>query len=119
MRVLRAAELGALPAEGPRPVGRQVQHVNLAWDQILLAVQVGNPEAVDHIVGTQNEAYRLAEREVDLIGADEGVARFGSKIPYLPPPLVPDDLDTDRSVSVLREEPPPGGIADHGQSNQR
>src|SRR4051794_20771076 len=51
MRMLRTTELGALPPEGPRPVSRQVQHVHLTRDQILLAVQVGNPKAVDHVIG--------------------------------------------------------------------
>ena len=101
MRVLRATKLGALPAEGPRPVSRQVQHVHLARDQILLAIQVGDPKAVNYVVGTQYEAHRLTDRDVDFVGADEGAARFGSEIPHLPPPLVSDDLDTDRAGSIF------------------
>jgi hypothetical protein len=49
MGMLQATELGALAAEHPGPVGLQMQRVHLARDQVLLALEVRHPEAVDHV----------------------------------------------------------------------
>ena len=49
MCVLPAAELRALPTVPTRASGGERQHIVLARDQILLAGQVGSPEAMDDI----------------------------------------------------------------------
>ena len=49
VRVLQAAELGALAAKDARPVGLQPDRGRVAGNQIALAVEVRHPEAVDDV----------------------------------------------------------------------
>ena len=118
MRMLSAAELGALPTKRPRSVGREIEHVHLPGDEVLFTVQVRNPKAVDHIIGAQNDPHRLADGNVDFVRAHKGTARLGREVPNLPPPLVANNLYADGTVSAFGEKSPPGRIADDGQRDQ-
>src|ERR1044071_4599397 len=56
-RVLQSAELGALAAKLAGPCRREGQRVGTSWNQILLAREVGNPQAVNHVLGAQLERH--------------------------------------------------------------
>ena len=68
--------------------------VVVARDQVLLAVQVRHPEAVDHVVASAaSSMHRPADRDVDLVGGGDAAARRRVLVLDLPPPLVAGDLD--------------------------
>src|SRR5205085_7386956 len=62
-------------------------------DQVGLAVEVGDPEAVDDVRGAEVELDGPADGDVDFVGRGEDVARRGVLVLQLPPPLVAGHLD--------------------------
>ena len=93
VRVLRAAELGALAAVDARAVGLQPGDVGLAGDDVGLAGQLRDPEGVDHVRAGQLDAHRPADRDVDLVGGGEGRRLVGVAVADAPPPLVRRHLE--------------------------
>ena len=67
VRVLQAAELGALAAEDARAIGLQPDRGGVAGNQVALAVQVRRPEAVDDVARRDLEHDRPVDRNVDLV----------------------------------------------------
>jgi hypothetical protein len=77
--VLQSAELGALRAEAADTARQQVEVGGPPRDEVLLARQIGNPQAVDDIVGDQLEMGRLANGQMDLVGGGEIVRLIESR----------------------------------------
>jgi hypothetical protein len=103
-RVLHAAEFGTLAPVNPLAVrlepevGRQVRkHVHLA-------VQLRDPEAVNHVPRRQLEPHRLAHRNVNLVGVHNAVLG----VLHLPPKTMP--YNADRQPRLRR--PQAGGRLD-------
>jgi hypothetical protein len=60
-----------------------------ARDQVLLARQIGYPQAVDHIVGDELDPYRPADRQMQLVRGDEVCWPASPSLIFdLPPPLL-------------------------------
>src|SRR5579884_2636965 len=100
--VLQAAIFGALAAIETGPVGFDPGLVLLARDQIHLARQLRHPERVDDVDAGQFDPYRLAGRDVDLVGGLEAAAGVSAVVTDLPPPLVADDMDRQSGRTALR-----------------
>src|SRR5438477_5424456 len=96
VRVLIAAEFCTSSLEHSRPFGSKKMTSRPSGEQILLAGEIWDPEAVDHIGGRQLEKNRTAHRNVDLVGGDYRVRGRIRGINHLPPPLMADDLDPQR-----------------------
>ena len=73
--MLQAAELGTLAAKFARTVRLDPFESDTARNEIALAVQVRDPEAVDDVVGIAADCNGLAHRNVDFVG---GLAEYGS-----------------------------------------
>jgi hypothetical protein len=76
----------------------------VAGDHVLLAVEVGDPEAVDDVGGVEEDLDGAADGDVDLVGGGEDVAGLGEELLAVldfPPPLVADDLDGEGAGGVL------------------
>ena len=86
VRVLQPAELSALAAIPTGLVGVEQHPVRLIGDHVDLPVQLGHPEAVDHVVGVNEHLHRCPHGYVDLVRCHGG----GPGIPHLPPELVTD-----------------------------
>ena len=67
-------------------------------DHVDLAVQLRDPERMDHVTGPGDEVHALARRDVDLVRGDGRRAR----VAHLPEPLVADDLDRHRRRPRVR-----------------
>ena len=113
LRVLRPAELGALPQVHPGQPGIDPRRVDLVRDQVGLPRETGDPEAVRHVGGEEGQKRGrgmggIADRQVQLVGRDDperGIAE-------LPPPLPADDRDLQsagRLGPILDLEDRPGG----------
>ncbi|HET7055898.1 MAG TPA: hypothetical protein VFI12_05510, partial [Thermomicrobiales bacterium] len=76
VRVLEAAELAAAAAVDADPVGVEEDPVALARDRVDLAVQLGHPEAVDHVRRRRHEVDARADGDVDLVRRDRPRARI-------------------------------------------
>ena len=78
VRVLRAAEFGALAAIDADLASGAMRDVGVAaGDQVLLAGEVRHPEAVDDVVGLEHDARRHADRQVKLVRGAEGLRSVG------------------------------------------
>ena len=95
--MLIPAEFRASSLEQSRAFGSKNQPSRPPRDQIFLAVEIWNPEAVDHVVGRQLQQNRAAYRNVDFVRSDHGVAGRFRRIAHFPPPLMADDLDSERA----------------------
>src|SRR5438105_2645372 len=116
MGVLHAAELGALSAKSAWAVSFDPLGGHTGGNQVALAMQIGDPKTVDHVVRCAADHHRTAYGNMDLIRGDHYPARVIVQIPYMPPPLVSGHLD-DHSV-LLRSKfgnRLPRGNADHQQ----
>ena len=112
LRVLRPAVLTALTAIDAGAVGLEPHDVLLARDEIGLAAELGNPEAVDHVARDELEADRLPHRDVNLVRRDRDTARRAVEVVHLPPPLMAGDLHCDRGRSCRSGH---GGLGHHGE----
>src|SRR4051812_8393267 len=74
VRMLHATELRALPAKTAGVVCLDPLRGDARWNQVALAVQIRNPEAVDYVVRRSTNHYRPAHRDVDLIGSSQDPA---------------------------------------------
>ena len=106
LRVLGPAVLRALPEVQPRLLGVDPHLVHAVRDEVRLARQTRDPEAVRDVGGEQPEecrrrAGRVADRHVQLVRRDD--PQRG--IPELPPPLMADRGDVERRRR-------PGGVLD-------
>ena len=99
MRVLLAAELGALAAIRAGLARLQPGDIGLVRDQIELVAERRHPERMDHIICVHLELHRLADRDVDLVRGVEDARLVLAVIAHLPPPLMTDDLDRDLRVA--------------------
>ncbi len=63
--------------------------VRLAGDHVDLPVQLGHPEAVDHVGARHPDVHRHPDRDVDLVRRARAVRRIGD----VPEPLPSDDVD--------------------------
>ena len=75
-RVLHAAELGALPDVGARRPRLHPRPVALAGDDVHLARELGDPEAVNHVGRLQRDERGrrpgdVADRDVQLVGGHD------------------------------------------------
>lgn len=96
VRVLVAAELGALSAIDSGGVGLNHERAVVSGHEVTLSVQTGNPEAVDDVRGDQTQRDRTSDRNVELVGREEGPARLVVDVADLPPPLRAGHLDLHR-----------------------
>jgi hypothetical protein len=102
-RVLHAAELGTLPDVGTGRPRLDPGPVGLAGDDVGLAGELRDPEAVNHVGGLERDerARRprgVADRDVQLVGRHDPQLRIAN----LPPPLVPHHRDLDRVAGGRR-----------------
>src|SRR5947209_6924929 len=95
VRMLMSAELGALASEGSFLISLDPERIFITRNQIAFSVQVGRPEAVNHILRRSLNHHRLADWNMDLIRSDHGLISLRGLIADLPPPLMADDLDAD------------------------
>jgi hypothetical protein len=91
-RVLGAAVLGALAEVGAGHAGLEPHAVDAIGDDVGLAVELGDPEAVHDVGRLEGEEGGAADRNVQLVGGDHVVVRVAE----LPPPLVADDAHVQR-----------------------
>ena len=94
-----AAEFGALPAIQAGLARQQLDVGRAAGDQILLAGEVGHPEAVDDVVGLKRDLGRDADRQMKLVRGADDLRRVAGVIIDVPPPLVGDDLDRELRIA--------------------
>ena len=87
MGMLQAAELGTLATILAWTVRLEPFQSGTARNEIALALQTGDPEAVNDVVGIS--AYRdgLANRNVDFVSGLENAAWIVTRVADLPPPL--------------------------------
>ena len=121
--VREAAVLRALPEIGPGFVGVERERVLLPWDDVLLARELGHPEAVDHVAGL-GRAGAVAGREVHediaagrddhLVGGDD----LGVRVRELPPPLLALDGDLQRARPGVLGQVEDGGDRGHRDDRQ-
>ncbi len=93
--VLHAAEFGATAPEDAGFGGIHPQVVDAVGNEICLAAEFGNPEAVNDVVGLQLEICGvlaiMRDGDVNLIGGDD----VEEGITDLPPELMADDGDME------------------------
>src|SRR5699024_2662643 len=100
-------QLRAAPGKCSFAGGRQVEAVDLSWNDIHLEIELRDPERVNNIGRDQFEAYGLVHRKVqigDLFGGTEVVYRFAADRVFFdvvegPLPLAAHDRD--RVVGVF------------------
>src|SRR5690242_3223799 len=96
--MLRSAELGALSAVDP-VLGRHDRDVRLpAGNEVLLARQARDPEAVDHVVGMKRDADWYSNRQVQFVRRPQDLRRVATVVLYIPPPLVRSYVDRELFV---------------------
>ena len=106
LRVLVAAELGALAAMPPRLGDLEPQLLHPPRDHVDLAGERGHPEAVDDVAAVQAEHDAAPGRQVDLVGENDLAAVHRVAVAQLPPPIVADDADDQRRArSPPRRKP--------------
>src|SRR5947209_1170953 len=121
VRVLQAAELRALPAIEAGLVRFDPEFVDAAGNEIALAVQVRDPEAVDDVARIEAQQDGRVDGDVDLVRVDDLlVRRQRVGILHFPPPLMPGDLDLELIGTAAPERADRGadGNADHEQGEQ-
>ena len=96
MRVLVAAKLGALAAVDTGLVHLHPECILVAGQKVVLAVNVGRPEAVDHVGRIGEHDYRLADGDMNFVGRYYRLVRLRVWIRDFPPPLVAGDLNRYR-----------------------
>ena len=111
MRVLQAAELGALPAIDAWPIDGEDKRITTAGYEVLFACQVRNPEGMDNILCLQFHAHGPPDWHVQFIGSGE-LSRPRIHIGCRPPPLVTLQPD-DEWVGWLRRDVAGGDVAGH------
>ena len=94
--MLFAAVLGTLPAKFPGASGGEPRRRGMPRDEILFAVNIRNPEAVDNVAGLQLQLHRLSDGYVNLVCSGHDLARLRVLIFHFPPPLVSRDFDRKR-----------------------
>jgi hypothetical protein len=93
MRVLLAAELGALAAIDPFALGDKADAVGLVVDLVDLAIEARRPEAVDDVVGRDFDADGFPNRDVDFVRRQKTLADVVCFIFDFPSPLAPGYFD--------------------------
>ena len=76
--VLCAAELGALAAPRARLVHLQSDRCLIAGHQVALALEIGRPEAVNHIARGAVNTKRYADRNVNFVSRGQRSYRAAS-----------------------------------------
>src|SRR5690349_2295389 len=71
VRVLEAAEFGALTAEPPQTVRAHPDGGGIAGDEIAFPLQVGRPEAVDDITRADLEHRGTVDRKVHFVSGHD------------------------------------------------
>src|SRR6185437_4472699 len=118
VRVGVAAELGALSHVLADRVGPEHDVVHVARHDVALGRDGGDPEAVNHVIRGHVQRDGPAHREMQLVGGDDALVG----VAVLPPPLVPDHLDLERSRRrgrLGREDRPDGRDGHHHQDQDR
>src|SRR2546429_4249223 len=118
MRMLVTAKLSALAAKNPWLACLQPQGGDVAGDQVYVAMQIGHPKAVDHVVRRQLEQHRSANRKVQFIGRGHYLAWDWRGILDVPPPLVSGDFDLQRLGCGQRCQCPLGPEVCHQKPEQ-
>src|SRR5947209_20322101 len=88
VRMLMSAELGALASEGSFLISLDPERIFITRNQIAFSVQVGRPEAVNHILRRSRNHHRLADSNMDLMRSAHGRRTLRGLIPDPPPPLM-------------------------------
>ena len=101
--VLLTAVLGALPPVRAGLVRLDPHLVGPPRDHVRLPVEPGNPEAVDHVIGAEQDLDAPSHRDMDLVGRDHGVA-VRERVAHVPPVLVSRDHDRDVASRVGRPD---------------
>src|SRR4051794_2060232 len=102
MGVLNPAKLRALAAIPARLVGLNPLVRNARRDQVALAVEIRDPEAMDDVVGRATNANGAAHGNVDLVGGDDDLAGIVVEVANVPPPLVADDFDNHAVLLIAQ-----------------
>src|SRR5918996_2195835 len=103
--VRQPAVLGALAHVGAGLVGVDGERVRAPGYGVLLAVELGDPERVDHVAGRDLQAHVLARGDDQVVGGEHVVvcelAVAIGVVGELPPPLLAGHLDGEVVVGVL------------------
>ena len=95
-RMLQSAVLGAWAVIFAGLVGAKLDRGGAAGDEVLLAMQAGYPEAVDHVVGIERDEDRPADRNTQLVRGREHTLGLRIVVGDFPPPLMGPDADVER-----------------------
>ena len=95
--MLQAAELRTLAAIFARTVRLEPFQSGTPRNKIAFALQTGDPEAMNDIVGISAYRNGLAYRNMDFIGGLENAAWIVIRVANLPPPLRTGDFDSQAS----------------------
>jgi hypothetical protein len=97
VRVLEAAEFGALTAKHARLIGLHPDRRRVARNEIALSLKVRRLEAVNHVPRRELSDDRPADRNVQLVRRQHMPRRNAFFIFDFPPPLVAAHRNRDRA----------------------
>src|SRR2546423_1029606 len=99
--MLQSAVLRALPAIDPRLIGLQPDRRDFSRNQIFLAAEIRNPEAVDDVTRAELKRDRYPDRNVNLVCGRENIGSRWILITNFPPPLMSRDFN--RKCVLVRQ----------------
>src|SRR5206468_3320677 len=114
--MLYTAELRALAAILARAVRLKPFESGTAGDQVALALQTGNPEAVNDVVGVSPDGDWPAHWNVDFVSSLQNTAGIFAGIADLPPPLGASHVDVQAACGRDRRR---HSLADRNAENRQ
>ncbi len=113
--MLQTAIFGAAAYEFAGPVRAKTDGGGAAGNQVLLAMQVGDPEAMDNIVRLQRDDHRPPDRNVKLVRRRENAIGLRIVVDDFPPVLMRRDAHVQRIVDRHQRK---GTIGEHARHEQ-
>ena len=117
--MLQTAIFRAATREFTRFVGAKADGRDAAGNQVLLAMQIGNPEAVDDVVGLKGDDHRPPDRNVELVRRREDMVGLRIVVDDFPPVLMRSDAHVQRIVDRHQRKSTIGEYARHEQADKQ
>src|SRR5436305_6803032 len=113
LRVLIAAELGALTPVNAGRVRSEPGNGLMSWNEILFSREIRRPEAVNDVCRSHLQQHRAANWNMDLVRRLLLEKKNRIVVIDFPPPLVPDDINPQRLVPANCRYRATSGYAQH------